>query len=104
MVQWDLQALPESLVEGVDPAQMEPEECLDRQDPREIEDLMVSLVCPVKRDTGVRRVLRVHRGLQEKMEKEVTMVRSVPEACLVNRVLVVFWAPKVLKGLQDLLV
>lgn len=94
----------ESLAEGVDPAQTELEGCLDRRDQRVTEDSMGSLVCLEKRVTGVRRVLRGLLGLQERMEKEVMMVRSDPEVCPENRVLVVCWAPKVPKGLQDLLV
>lgn len=104
MVHWDPQALLESLVEGVDPAQMEPEGCLDRREQRVTEDSMVSLVCPVKRVTGVRRDLRGRLGLQERMEKEATTVRSDPGVCPENRVLVVCWAPKVPRGPQDLLV
>lgn len=83
---------------------MEPEECLDRPDQRVTEDLMVSLVCLVKRATGVSRVLKGLQDLQEKMEKEVTMVRSDPGVCLENRVLVVCWAPKDPRDPQDLLV
>lgn len=81
---------------------MEPEECLDRRDQRVTEGSMGSLVCLEKRVTGVRRVLRGHLGLQERMEREAMMVRSDPEVCPENRVLVVCWAPKVPRGPQDL--
>lgn len=102
VVHWDLWALQESQVEGVDPEQMEREECLGRPDRRVTEDLMVLLVCLVKKATGVRRDLRAHRDLQEKTEKEVTMVRLDPGVCLESQVLVVCWAPKVPRVPQDL--
>lgn len=104
MVHWDLWALLESQVEGVDPEQMEREECLGRPDRRVTEDSTVLLVCLVKKATGGRRDLRAPQDLQERTEKEVTMVRLDPGVCLVSLVLVVCWAPKVPRVPQDLLV